>query len=48
MRAKCNDMHLGAPDADSAIAYAQELVDATFENVQFATQKSLADDLLIA
>ncbi|PZM08614.1 hypothetical protein [Rhizobium tubonense] len=48
MRAKCNDMHLGASDADSAIAYAQELVDATFENVQFATLKSLADDLLIA
>jgi hypothetical protein len=48
MRAKCTDMHLGASDADSAISYAQELVDATFESAEFPTAKSLADDLLIA
>ena len=48
MRAKCNDIHLGVADADSAIAYAQELLDATFENVEFPIPKSLADDLLIA
>lgn len=48
MRAKCNDIHLGASDADSAIAHAQELVDATFESVEYPTAKSLADALLIA
>jgi hypothetical protein len=48
MRAKCNDMGLDESDADSAIAYAQELVDATFESVEFPTAKSLADDFLIA
>lgn len=48
MRAKCDDMHLGVSDADSAIAYAQELVDATFESVEFPTSKSIEDDLLVA
>lgn len=48
MRAKCNDIHLGTADADSAISYAQELVDATFENIEFPAAKSIADDLLVA
>ena len=48
MRSKCNDIHLSASDADSAIAYAQELVDATFESADFTAPKALADDLLIA
>ncbi len=48
MRAKCNDIHLGAADADSAISYAQELLDATFESIEFPTAKSITDDLLVA
>jgi hypothetical protein len=48
MRAKCIDIHLGASDAASAICYAQELLDATFDSIAFPTQRSLTDDLLIA
>lgn len=33
MRAKCEEIKLSAEDADSAIAYAQELFEATFENM---------------
>jgi len=39
MRAKCNDIHLCNSDADSAIAYAQELLDATLDNTEFLTLK---------
>lgn len=48
MRAKCNDIHLGQSDADSAICYAQELLDATLDSIAFPTAKSLSDDLLVA
>lgn len=48
MRAKCIEIQLGPADADSAISYAQELVDATFDNIEFTTSKSIADDLLVA
>ncbi|ACM28188.1 hypothetical protein [Rhizobium rhizogenes] len=48
MRAKCDDIRLGISDADSAIAYAQELLDATLDSTEFLTPKSIADDLLIA
>lgn len=48
MRAKCNDIHLCNSDADSAIAYAQELLDATLDDTEFLTPKSIADDLLVA
>lgn len=47
MRAKCDDIHLAPSDADSAICYAQELLDATFDSIAFPAPKSLADDLLI-
>jgi hypothetical protein len=33
MRSKCEDMKLSPSDADSAIAYAQELFEATLENM---------------
>ncbi|MDP9813144.1 hypothetical protein J2W42_006015 [Rhizobium tibeticum] len=33
MRLKCEEIKLSPADADSAIAYAQELFDATFENM---------------
>jgi hypothetical protein len=33
MRAKCDEIKLSPADADSAIAYAQELFEATLENV---------------
>jgi hypothetical protein len=48
MREKCNDIHLCSSDADSAIAYAQELLDATLDSTEFQTPKSIADDLLVA
>ena len=48
MRAKCNEMHLDSADADSAIAYAQELLDATFDSIEFPVSRSIADDLLVA
>jgi hypothetical protein len=48
MRAKCNEIHLCASDAESAISYAQELVDATFDSIEFSRSRSLADDLMIA
>jgi hypothetical protein len=48
MRAKCNDIHLNATDAEAAIDYAEELLDATYESVEFSATYSLADDLLIA
>ena len=48
MRAKCNEIHLGPADADSAICYAQELLDASFDSIAFEMPKSLTDDLLIA
>jgi hypothetical protein len=48
MRTKCEEMHLDKSDADSAIAYAQELLDATLESAEFATAKSLSDDLMVA
>ncbi|MGG6892300.1 hypothetical protein [Rhizobium sp. BR 315] len=33
MRAKCDEIKLNPSDADSAIGYAQELVDATFDAI---------------
>lgn len=33
MRLKCKEIKLSPSDADSAIAYAQELIEATFENM---------------
>ncbi|KRB59523.1 hypothetical protein ASE04_25710 [Rhizobium sp. Root708] len=41
MRLKCEDIKLSSLDADSAIAYAQELFEATFENMgREATKKA--------
>ena len=48
MRAKCIEIQLSSADAASAISYAQELLDATFDNIEFMTAKSIADDLLVA
>ena len=48
MRAKCNDIHLNQDDADSALAYVQELLEATFESAEFENAKSIEDPLLVA
>lgn len=48
MRAKCNDIHLNPDDAKSALAYVQELLDATFESTEFETAKSVEDSMLVA
>ncbi len=48
MRTKCNDIHLSVDDAKSALAYVQELMDATLESAEFSTAKSLEDPLLAA
>ncbi|KAA0693309.1 hypothetical protein DTW90_26035 [Neorhizobium sp. P12A] len=48
MRAKCNDIHLGADDAKSAIGYAQELMEATLESTEFSSARSIEDPMLIA
>ena len=48
MRAKCNEIKLQPSDAASAICYAQELVDATFDSIAFSLPDSIADDLLVA
>ncbi|PZM07980.1 hypothetical protein [Rhizobium tubonense] len=45
IRAKCEETHLSDSDAASAIGYAQELLDATLESIEFADPKSLSDDL---
>ena len=34
MRSKCQDIRPSPVDADAAIAYAQELIEATFENMK--------------
>ncbi|WP_454859072.1 hypothetical protein [Rhizobium binxianense] len=48
MRAKCDDVHLSADDAKSALAYVQELMDATIESTEFLGARSLEDPLLVA
>lgn len=48
MRRKCDDIHLGVSDSASAISYAQELMDATFDSVEFPVLRSISDDLLVA
>ncbi len=37
MRDKCNEIELSADDAKSAIEYAQELLDATIQNMDIPT-----------
>jgi hypothetical protein len=41
MREKCEDMRLSEEDSQSAIAYAQELICASFENLDCS--RSLVD-----
>ena len=48
MRSKCKDIHLNPDDAASALAYIQELLDATFESAEFEAAKSVEDSMLIA
>ena len=48
MRAKCNDIHLTKDDADFALGYVQELLEATFESAEFENAKSIEDPLLVA
>jgi hypothetical protein len=48
MREKCNDIHLDADDANSALAYVEELMDATFESTEFASVQSVEDPMLEA
>lgn len=48
MRAKCIDIKLEPSDAASAISYAEELVDATFDSIAFSQPTSISDDLLVA
>lgn len=43
MRLKCKDIKLSSSDSDSAIAYAQELFEATFQNMdRDSAAKSIA------
>jgi hypothetical protein len=48
MRAKCEDIQLTDDDARSAIAYAQELMDATMADASFLKPVTIEDALLIA
>lgn len=48
MRTKCNEIKLSKQDADSAISYAQELMQASLEDASFLTPRTIEDDMLIA
>lgn len=48
MREKCNDIRLCESDAQSAIAYAQELMDATLDAISFPPPTTLEDPLLVS
>ena len=40
MRSKCHEIKLSPDDAESAIAYAQELIEATLENINLEQTRS--------
>ena len=47
MRSKCDDIRLSPSDSKSAIEYAQELIDAIYEDAEFRTP-TIEDEMLIA
>ena len=48
MRAKCEEIRLSTPDTESAIAYAQELLDASLNDANFLKPVTIEDEMLVA